>query len=52
MRSHFSMLHSQKTDVKAIDDSGLSIALGFAAVSPQAKLTTAWAKLKSGMVTR
>ncbi len=35
-------------DVKAIADSGLSIALGFAAVSPQAKLTTAWAKLKTG----
>ncbi|MDE0638702.1 MAG: LamG domain-containing protein [Candidatus Poribacteria bacterium] len=34
-------------DVKAIADSGLSIALGFAAVSPQAKLTTVWAKLKS-----
>ena len=39
-------------DVKAIADSGLSIALGFAAVSPQAKLTTAWAKLKSETVTR
>ena len=35
-------------DVKAIADSGLSIALGFASVSPQAKLTTAWAKLKRG----
>ena len=34
-------------DVKAIADSGLSIALGFAAVSPQAKLTTSWAKLKA-----
>ena len=40
-----------ENDVKAIADTGLSIALGFAAVSPQAKLTTAWAKLKSGMVT-
>ncbi len=34
-------------DVKAIVDSGLSIALGFAAVSPQTKLTTVWAKLKT-----
>ncbi len=34
-------------DVKAIAESGLSIALGFAAVSPQAKLTTVWGKLKS-----
>ena len=34
-------------DVKAIADSGLSIALGFAAVSPQAKLTTTWGKLKA-----
>ncbi len=34
-------------DVKTIANSGLSIALGFAAVSPQAKLTTAWAKLKA-----
>ena len=33
-------------DVKAIADSGLSVVLGFAAVSPQAKLTTAWAELK------
>ena len=33
-------------DVKMIADSGLSIALGFAAVSPEAKLATAWAKLK------
>ena len=33
-------------DVKAIADGGLSVALGFAAVSPQAKLTTAWAKIK------
>ena len=39
-------------DVKAIAESGLSVALGFAAVSPQAKLTTAWAKLKSETVTR
>ncbi|MDE0468738.1 MAG: LamG domain-containing protein [Candidatus Poribacteria bacterium] len=39
-------------DVKAIADSGLSIALGFAAVFPQAKLTTAWARLKSGTGTR
>ncbi len=37
-----------ENDVKAIADSGLSIALGFAAVSPQAKLATAWAKLKVG----
>ena len=36
-----------EVDVKAIADSGLSVALGFAAVSPQAKLTTAWAKLKT-----
>ena len=36
-----------ENDVKAIADSGLSIALGFAAVSPQAKLTTTWAKLKN-----
>ena len=35
-----------ENDVKAIANSGLSIALGFAAVSPQAKLTTVWAKLK------
>ena len=41
-----------ENDVQAIADSGLSIALGFAAVSAQAKLTTAWAKLKSEMVTR
>ena len=39
-------------DMKAIADSGLSVVLGFAAVSPQAKLTTVWAKLKSGTVTR
>ena len=39
-----------EADVKAIADSGLSVALGFAAVSPQAKLATAWAKLKSGRV--
>ena len=36
-----------ENDVKAIADSGLSVVLGFAAVSPQAKLATAWAKLKS-----
>ena len=35
-----------ENDVKAIAESGLSIALGFAAVSPQAKLATAWAKFK------
>ena len=35
-----------EVDVKAISDSGLSITLGFAAVSPQAKLATAWAELK------
>ena len=34
-------------DMKAIADSGLSVVLGFAAVSPQAKLATAWAKLKT-----
>ena len=34
-------------DVKAIADSGLSVVLGFAAVSPQAKLATTWAKLKT-----
>ena len=39
-------------DVKAIADSGLSVALGFAAVSPQAKLTTTWAKLKSETIDR
>ena len=39
-------------DVKTISDSGLSVALGFAAVSPQAKLTTVWARLKSATVTR
>ncbi len=36
-------------DVKNITDNGLSAALGFAAVSPQAKLTTVWAKLKNKM---
>ena len=36
-----------ENDVKAIAESGLSIALGFAAVSPQAKLATAWAQLKT-----
>ena len=36
-----------ENDVKAIAESGLSIALGFASVSAQAKLATAWAKLKS-----
>ena len=36
-----------EADVKAIADGGLSVALGFAAVFPQAKLTTAWAKLKT-----
>jgi hypothetical protein len=41
-----------EADVKAIADSGLSVALGFAAVSAQAKLTTAWAQLKSEMGTR
>ena len=35
-----------ENDVKAIADSGLSVVLGFAAVSPQAKLTTVWAELK------
>ncbi len=38
-----------ENDVKTIADTGLSVALGFAAVSPQAKLTTAWAKLKSNL---
>ena len=33
-------------DIKAISDGGLSVALGFAAVSPQAKLATTWGKLK------
>ena len=37
-------------DVKTIADSGLSVALGFAAVSPQAKLATVWSKLKSRIV--
>ena len=36
-----------ENDMKAIAESGLSIALGFAAVSPQAKLATVWGKLKS-----
>ena len=36
-----------ENDVKAIADDGLSIVLGFAAVSPQAKLATAWAALKT-----
>ena len=36
-----------ENDVKTIADSGLSVVLGFAAVSPQAKLATAWAKLKT-----
>ena len=36
-----------ENDVKAIAESGLSIVLGFAAVSPQAKLATAWAQLKT-----
>ena len=40
-----------ENDVKATANSGLSIALGFAAVFPQAKLTTAWGKLKSGNFT-
>ena len=35
-----------EADVKTIAESGLSVALGFAAVSPQSKLTTTWAKLK------
>ena len=34
-------------DIKEIADGGLSVALGFAAVSPQAKLATTWGKLKS-----
>ncbi len=34
-------------DIKEIYEGGLSVALGFAAVSPQAKLTTTWGKLKS-----
>ena len=38
-------------DMKVIANSGLSVALGFASVSPQAKLATAWAKLKSGKIT-
>ena len=36
-----------EADVKAISDSGLSVALGFAAVSPQAKLAMTWAQLKT-----
>ncbi len=36
-------------DMKAIAESGLSVVLGFAAVSPQAKLATTWAKLKSDL---
>lgn len=34
-------------DIKAIADSGLSVVLGFAAVSPEAKLAMTWAKLKT-----
>ena len=34
-------------DVEAIAESGLSIALGFAEVSSQAKLTTIWARIKN-----
>jgi hypothetical protein len=34
-------------DMKTIADSGLSVALGFASVSPQAKLATTWAKLRT-----
>ena len=34
-------------DVKTIANSGLSTALGFAAVSPQAKLTTIWANIRN-----
>ena len=41
-----------EADVKAIADTGLSVALGFASVSPQAKLSTACAELKSGMLNR
>lgn len=33
-------------DIKTIADGGLSVALGFAAVSPQSKLATTWGKLK------
>ncbi len=33
-------------DMKAIAESGLSVVLGFAAVSPKAKLATVWGKLK------
>ncbi|RKU30423.1 hypothetical protein C6497_04360 [Candidatus Poribacteria bacterium] len=36
-----------ENDVKDIAEGGLSVALGFASVSPQAKLTTTWGKLKS-----
>ena len=36
-----------ENDVKAIAEGGLSVALGFASVSPQAKLATTWAQLKS-----
>ena len=36
-----------ENDVKAIAESGLSIALGFAAISPEAKLATVWAQLKT-----
>ena len=38
--------------MKVITNSGLSIALGFAAVSPQAKLTTTWAKFENRKVNR
>jgi hypothetical protein len=36
--------------VKEIADGGLSVALGFAAVSPEEKLTTTWGQLKSGIM--
>ena len=39
-------------DMKAIAESGLSVVLGFASVSPQAKLATTWAQLKSETGTR
>ena len=52
MRSQFFNVALSEADVKTIADSGLSVALGFASVSAQAKLTTAWAKWKSEMGTR
>jgi hypothetical protein len=37
-----------EADVKEISDGGLSVALGFAAVSAKDRLTTAWGRIKAG----